>query len=199
LPFVFDDSMGFERYVDYLLTVPMYFLYREGKYINYAGQLFADHQPETTLQDWTDHTTVAFPETRLKTFIEMRGADVGSIDMLMALPALWVGLLYESTSLDQVLQYIRNWPVGDIVELYQEVPRQGLDASLAGRSLWTIAHDIVQLAYQGLVRRGLGEEVYLLALLHIVETKQNLATRWLHDYNTRWQGAVRQLLLENKL
>jgi glutamate--cysteine ligase len=198
LPFVFDDAMGFERYVDYLLTVPMYFLYRNGKYINCAGHMFRDHQQETTLQDWADHTTVAFPETRLKNFLEMRGADVGSIDMLIALPALWVGLLYDSTSLDQALQYSREWPVGDIVKLYQAVPRQGLDASLAGRTLWDIAHDIIHLAYQGLVRRGLGEEVYLLALLHIVEMRQNMAARWLHDYNTRWQGDIRRLFLENK-
>ncbi|MEI8296162.1 MAG: glutamate-cysteine ligase family protein, partial [Alphaproteobacteria bacterium] len=84
LPFVFDDSFGFERYVDYLLTVPMYFLYRDGKYINCAGQKFLDHIHEANLQDWADHTTVAFPETRLKHFLEMRGADVGSLDMMIA-------------------------------------------------------------------------------------------------------------------
>jgi len=198
LPFVFEKSMGFERYVDYLLKVPMYFLYREGKYINIAGQMFGDHLSEVTLKDWIDHTTVAFPETRLKNFIEMRGADAGPLEMLIALPALWVGLLYDNTVLDQVLQYIYEWPVEAIMKLYHEVPCQGMEGSLLGRPLWAIAQDILKLAHEGLVRRGLGEEIYLVALQHIIETKQNLATRWLHEYHTRWQGDVRQLLLENR-
>ena len=122
LPFVFEPGMGFERYVDYALDVPMYFVYRDGRYIDASGQSFRDFMDgklpalpgeRPTISDWGDHLTTAFPEVRLKKFLEMRGADAGSWRSLCGLPALWTGLLYDDTALDAAAELVRDWTAED--------------------------------------------------------------------------------------
>ena len=135
LPFVFEPGMGFERYVDWVLDVPMYFVYRDGRYIDASGQSFRDFMAgrlpalpgeRPTLSDWSDHLTTAFPEVRLKRFLEMRGADAGSWRSLCGLPALWTGLLYDDTALDAADELVRGWTAEDHAWLRAEVPRTAL-------------------------------------------------------------------------
>src|SRR5829696_253487 len=137
LPFVFEDGFGYERYCDYALDVPMYFVFRDGKYIDAAGLSFRDFLDgklsvlpgETpTLADWTDHLSTAFPEVRLKSFLEMRGADGGRWGRICALPALWVGLLYDDQALDEAWALVRHWTIEEREWLRHEVPRLALDA-----------------------------------------------------------------------
>ncbi len=134
LPFVFEDGMGFERYVDWMLDVPMYFVYREGRYIDVAGKSFRDFMagrlPELkgvvpTIGDWADHLTTAFPEVRLKKFLEMRGADGGPWRRLCALPAFWVGLLYDQASLNAAWDIARSWTAEEREAMRRDVPRMG--------------------------------------------------------------------------
>src|SRR4029079_9897504 len=137
LPFAFDTSMGFERYADYALDVPMYFVYRDGRYIDVAGASFRDFLGgklaalpgmRPTLEDWADHLTTLFPDVRLKRFLEMRGADAGSVAQIAALPALWTGLLYDRVTLDEALALTRDWTVDEMQVLRDTVPRFGLKA-----------------------------------------------------------------------
>ena len=142
LPFVFEDGFGFERYVDYMLDVPMYFVYRDGQYIDASGQSFRDFMqgqaaglPGETpgMGDWTDHLTTAFPEVRLKRFLEMRGADGGAWDRLCALPALWVGLLYDDAALDAAWDLCKDWTMEEREQLRADVPQAALKARFRGR------------------------------------------------------------------
>ncbi|MFU8877094.1 MAG: glutamate--cysteine ligase, partial [Wenzhouxiangellaceae bacterium] len=185
LPFVFEDSFGFERYVEYMLDVPMYFVRREGRYIDAAGQSFRDFLKAKlpawpgelpTLADWEDHLTTAFPEVRLKRFLEMRGADGGPWRRLCALPAFWVGLLYDRDSLAACLDLIRDWDPADMERLRADVSRQGLAAAVDGRTVREVAVQVLELAHQGLARRarlgsgGDDETGFLQPLIHIAET-----------------------------
>jgi glutamate--cysteine ligase len=163
LPFVFEDGMGFERYVDYMLDVPMYFVYRNGQYINAAGQSFRDFMAEKlpaypnempALSDWTDHLSTAFPEVRLKKFLEMRGADGGTQPFINALPALWAGILYDQTALDAATDLVKNWTQADHVYLREYAPKQGFDAVVAGQSVREWARQLLQIATFGLKARG---------------------------------------------
>ena len=167
LPFVFEDGMGFERYVDYMLDVPMYFVYRNGHYINAAGQSFRDFMvgklpaypnEMPALSDWTDHLSTAFPEVRLKKFLEMRGADGGTQPFINALPALWAGVLYDQTALDAATDLVKNWTQADHVYLREYAPKQGFDAVVAGKSVREWARQLLQIAESGLkARRYLNE------------------------------------------
>ena len=134
LPFVFEDGMGFERYVDYALDVPMYFVYRNGRYLDASGLSFRDFLDGRlsilpgelpTVSDWADHLTTLFPEVRLKRFIEMRGADGGPWRRLCALPALWVGLLYDDAALDAAYEMVRDWTVDEHRMLRNRTPARG--------------------------------------------------------------------------
>lgn len=163
LPFVFEDSMGFERYVDYMLGVPLYFVKRNGRYIDVAGQSFNDfmqgHLPDlwgecATLSDWHDHLTVAFPEVRLKHYLEMRGADSGPLESLIALPSFWVGLLYDGDSLQNITNLISDWTFQEIKALYEQVPRQGIKASFKGIGLKKWLTQILEISHQGLMNRN---------------------------------------------
>lgn len=202
LDFVFDTDMGFERYVDYLLNVPLYFVYRDQTYHNAAGLSFQDFMHGklpgypglmATIADWADQTTVAFPEVRLKKFLEMRGADCGPLPMLQALPAFWVGLLYDETALHAVYDLISSWSVAQMHQLYREVPYEGLYAKMEGESLQTHAQKILNIAEKGLKKRaqfnadGEGEEIYLQPLWEIVHTGKTMADRWL-DTRTPEKG-----------
>jgi glutamate--cysteine ligase len=203
LPFVFEKGFGFERYVDYLLDVPMYFVYRDGNYLDAAGQSFRDFLAGKlpalpgevpTMTDWVDHSTTAFPEVRLKTFLEMRGADGGPWRRLCALPALWTGLLYDSTALDAAYDLIADWTEAERQAMRAEVPRLGLDARIRSRTLRDVALEVLDIAREGLHRRarrdhaGEDETHFLDALFSIAGSGRTPAAELLEDYNTRWGG-----------
>ena len=205
LPFVFEDGFGFERWVDYALDVPMYFVYRDGKYVNALGQSFRDFLDgklpalpgETpTLSDWADHLTTIFPEARLKKFIEMRGADGGPWRRICALPAFWVGLVYEQASLDAVWDLCKDWTAEDRDQLRIDASVKGLKAEVAGRSLLDVARDVLAISEAGLkarAREGAGgllpdETHFLNALKEIVETGETPAEELLRRFDGEWGG-----------
>ena len=204
LPFVFEDGFGYERYVDYMLDVPMYFVFREGKYIDAAGQSFRDFLEgrlpalpgEKPLRsDWIDHLSTAFPEVRLKSFLEMRGADGGPWNRICALPALWVGLLYDQTALDAAWDLVKGWSVADQQVLRDEVPRLGLKARTPdGRTVQEVAAEVLAIATAGLAARGevnsMGDnETGFLKPLHdIVASGQTPADRLLERFSGDWDG-----------
>jgi glutamate--cysteine ligase len=211
LPFVFDGDMGFEKYTDYMLDVPMYFVYRDGEYINATGQSFRDfldgklpalpgEQP--TLKDWEDHLTTAFPEVRLKRFLEMRGADGGPWARLCALPAIWAGLLYHQPSLDAAWDIARDWSMEERIKLREEVPRLGLQATIRGRTVRDIAFEVIELASAGLAARGRlnaagdNETGFLAPLQEVVEKGETPAERKLKLYHGAWGGSVDPVFFE---
>ncbi|KAH9290675.1 hypothetical protein KI387_034792, partial [Taxus chinensis] len=179
LPFVFDDSFGFESYVDYALDVPMYFVYRNKKYIDCSGLSFRDFLAGKlssipgelpTLNDWENHLTTIFPEVRLKRYLEMRGADGGPWRRLCALPALWVGLLYDEVSLQTVLDLTRDWTKEERQMLRNKVTKMGLKSPFRDGLLKHVAEDILQLAKDGLQRRGFKETGFLNEVSEVVRT-----------------------------
>jgi glutamate--cysteine ligase len=205
LPFVFDGDMGFEKYVDYMLDVPMYFVYRNGEYKDASGQSFRDFlkgrlpalpNEQPTFKDWEDHLTTAFPEVRLKKFLEMRGADGGPWARLCALPALWAGLLYRQSSLDAAWDIAREWSMEERLKLREDVPRLGLKAEVHGRSVQEIALELIELASQGLAERGRlnaagdNETGFLQPLLHVAESGETPAERKLKLYYGEWGNSV---------
>ena len=211
LPFVFDGDMSFEKYTDYMLNVPMYFVYRHGEYINATGQSFRDflggklpalpgEQP--TLKDWEDHLTTAFPEVRLKRFLEMRGADGGPWARLCALPAIWVGLLYHQPSLDAAWDIARHWSMEERIKLREEVPRLGLQATIGGRTVQDIAFEVIELANAGLAARGRlnaagdNETGFLLPLQEVAEKGETPAERKLKLYHGAWGESVDPVFFE---
>jgi glutamate--cysteine ligase len=206
LPFVFEDGFGFERYVDYVLDVPMYFVYRDGEYIDAAGQSFRDFLdgklpalPGETpyISDWQDHLTTLFPEVRLKSFLEMRGADGGPWHILCALPALWVGLLYHGESLDAAWDLVKHWSVEELTELRAQVPRHGLAARVGDSDVHTLAREVLKIADRGLARRdnmdgsyGQDERQFLTPLHKILETGETPADEKLRRYFDEWGQSV---------
>ncbi len=211
LPFVFEPGMGFERYVDYMLDVPMYFVYRNGAYIDARGQSFRDFMAgrlpalpgeRPLMGDWADHLTTAFPEVRLKRYIEMRGADGGPWDRLCALPALWVGLLYDPVAQDAALELIRGWTAEEVIALRRAVPRLALRTPFRGRSVREIALEVLAIAREGLARRarydraGQNEAHFLNTLQHIAVTGVTPAEEKLEAFRTRWGGSVDPIFRE---
>jgi glutamate--cysteine ligase len=205
LPFVFEDGMGFERYVDYLLDVPMYFVYRDGQYIDASGQSFrafldgklpALPGEIPTTGDWSDHMTTAFPEVRLKRFLEMRGADGGPWERLCALPALWVGLLYDSVALDAAWDLVKDWSIADHEQLRREVPKLALKTPFHGRTVKDLAQETLAIARAGLQRRGatdlggMDESGFLNPLQIIADSGQTPAELKLDLYRGKWAGSV---------
>ncbi|MGB0683500.1 MAG: glutamate--cysteine ligase [Magnetovibrionaceae bacterium] len=205
LPFVFEDGFGFERYVDYMLDVPMYFVYRDGTYINAAGQSFRDFMDgklpalpgeRPTIKDWEDHLSTAFPEVRLKRFLEMRGTDGGPWNRLCALPALWVGLLYDGTARDQAFQMIKDWTAEDQAYLRDAVPVKALKTEFKGRELQDWALDVLSIAHDGLTNRarqdwlGLDETHFINPLHQIAESGITPAEELLGAYERLWKGDV---------
>ena len=201
LPFVFDEGFGFEAYVEYALDVPMYFVRREGRYVDAAGQSFRDFMAgrlpalpgeRPTIADWADHLTTLFPEVRLKRFIEMRGADMGSARMVPALSAFWVGLLYDGTALDAAYDLVKGWPVEAMLKLREEVPKKALNAEIEGRSVREVAREVLAIADEGLARRkrvnakGQDERHYLEVLHGIVAEGRTHAEELLTLYERDW-------------
>ena len=211
LPFVFEPGMGFERYVDYLLDMPMYFIYRDGKYVDVSGQSFRDFMVGRLpgapgempgMGDWSDHMTTAFPEVRLKRYIEMRGADGGPWDRLCALPAIWVGLLYDPVALDAAWEIVKDWTVAEMAELRRQVPRLALKAQFRGRPLQELARQVVQLARDGLSRRrrldrmGGDESHFLNTLDRIADSGITPAEEKIGLFNGRWNRSVDPVFAE---
>jgi len=205
LPFVFETGFGFERYVDYALDVPMYFVLREGRYIDVSGQSFRDFMQGKlpglpgelpTSSDWADHLTTIFPDVRLKKYLEMRGADGGPESHIVALPALWSGIFYDGPALDAAWDLVKSWTRADRAQLRAAVPGQALEAKVAGRTVRDVARDMLEIARAGLKARarldgaGQDETRYLDPLDHIVETGQTLADRMLALYHGEWRGSV---------
>ncbi|XP_056174221.1 glutamate--cysteine ligase, chloroplastic [Syzygium oleosum] len=199
LPFVFDDSFGFEQYVDYALDVPMYFVYRKKKYIDCSGMSFRDFLVGKlpcipgelpTLNDWENHLTTIFPEVRLKRYLEMRGADGGPWRRLCALPAFWVGLLYDEVSLQNVLDMIADWTPEERQMLRNKVPKTGLKTPFRDGYLRHLAEYVVQLAKDGLERRGYKESGFLNEVKEVVRTGVTPAEKLLEMYNGKWGQSV---------
>jgi glutamate--cysteine ligase len=205
LPFVFDGDMGFERYVDYMLDVPMYFVYRNGKYIDASGQSFRDFMDgklpalpgeKPIITDWVDHLTTAFPEVRLKTYLEMRGADGGPWCNICALPALWVGLLYESNALEEAWELARSWSLEDHMYLRREVPKTALRTPFRGGTVQDVARAVVRIASTGLRKRnklsraGDDETGFLAVLQDIADRGETQAEEKLAKFHTSWNGSV---------
>jgi len=205
LPFVYEEGFGFERYVDYILDVPMYFVYRDGQYIDAAGLSFQDFLDgnlsvlpgeKPTIKDFEDHLSTAFPEVRLKKFLEMRGADGGPWARLCALPAFWVGLLYDPESLSQALDYISDWTQEERDGLRDNVPKHALNTPFRGKTVRDIALDVLEISHAGLKRRarldsiGLDETHYLKPLFLIAESGITPAEEMLRAFERRWHGEV---------
>jgi glutamate--cysteine ligase len=201
----FEDGFGFERFAEHVLDVPMYFIMRDGKYIDASGvpfRAFMQGKAEklaghtATMGDFADHVTTVFTDVRLKSFLEMRGADSGSVPMLMAQPAFWTGLLYDAAAQKAAAALIRGWSVEEIRALRTEVPKVALKATIRGRSLQDIARDALAIARDGLIARGLGEEVYLAPLEEIAASGITQAERWLQRHDRAWGGDVTRIFAE---
>ncbi len=197
LPFAFDPGFGFQAYVDWVLDVPMYFVFRDGQYINALGQSFraflkgelpAMPGEKPTLSDWADHMTTVFPEARVKKFIEMRGADCGDQAHINALPAFWVGLMYDQTALDAAWDLVKGLDAATREGLRVAASVGGLHGQAEGVKLMDLARAAVGLSHAGLAARGLGEEVFLAPLVHSLATEEVQADRWLRLYHGEWGG-----------
>ena len=211
LPFVFDDGMGYERYVDYALDVPMYFVYRHGEYNDVAGASFRDFLDgrlkqlpgeKPTIDDWSDHLTTLFPEVRLKRFLEMRGADGGPWRRICALPAFWVGLLYDQGALDQAWEMVRDWSAEERQELRDRVPELGLETPFRNRTLKDVAKDAAAIAAAGLKTRGRlnskgeDESIFLDFVEEAALSGRVPADELLARFNNSWRGDVSRIYSE---
>ena len=208
LDFVFQDGFGFERYADYALDVPMYFAKRGDTYVDLSGQSFrrfmtdgVDALPgeRATKKDWGDHLTTLFPEVRLKSYLEMRGADGGPWSRICALQALWAGVLYDIPSQAAAWDLVKDWAIEDHERLRRDVTRLGLKAEVAGRTVREVAVDLIEIAKQGLKNRArfsggmVDERGYLSELEDIADSGITPAERLLELYNGEWQGDITRL------
>ena len=208
LPFAFEDGMGFQRYIDWVLDAPMYFVYRDGKYINALGQSFRAFMKgelpalpgeKPTLSDWADHMTTVFPEARVKKFIEMRGADVGDADHITALPAFWVGLMYDQVALDAAWDLVRGFDAEQREGLRVAASVSALQGEAGGVKLMDLARAAVGLSHAGLAARGLDEERHLAPLVESLKTGKVQADRWLDRYAGAWGGDLTPIYAEAAL
>jgi glutamate--cysteine ligase len=211
LPFAFESGMGFERYVDYALDVPMYFVYRDGVYHDVTGKSFRDFMArkipevkhiEPSMADWADHLTTIFPEVRLKKFLEMRGADGGLWRRLCALPALWVGVYYDQVALDAAWDLVKDWTDEDRWSIRQTVPKLALRTPIRGRTLGHYAKEMLKISQDGLRRRaevdsiGGTEEGFLQPLHEIAAAGRTRAEDLLAKFHGEWGGDLKRLYAE---
>jgi glutamate--cysteine ligase len=208
LPFVFEEAFGFERYAEHALDVPMYFVIRDKQYINVAGESFRaflrGELPQLpgerpTIKDWEDHLSTLFPEVRLKQFLEMRGADMGDEAHVNALPALWIGLLYDEDVLEEAWQLVADWTAEERQALREAVPVTALHTPFRGGTVAAVARRVVDLAASSLYGRGRGEEAYLAPLLETLELGKTPAERWLDKYHGEWGGDVTRIFDEAEI
>ena len=205
LPFVFEEGFGFERYVDWVLDVPMYFVYRGGSYIDASGQSFRDFMrgklpalpgEYPTMDDWADHLSTVFPEVRLKRYLEMRGADGGPWNRLCALSAFWTGLLYDAAAREAAWDLIKDWTAEEHAMLRREVPYLALNTPFRETSVGDLAIDVLEMSHMGLCHRarldgvGRDETHFLNPAFHIVESGFTQAEELLMAYDRRWKGSV---------
>ncbi len=207
LPFVFEDGFGYERWAEYMLDVPMYFVFRDGQYIDAAGQSFRDFLDgklpalpgeRPTQSDWWDHLSTAFPEVRLKSFLEMRGADGGPWSRICALPAFWVGLLYDQGALDAAWDLVKDWTMEERAALRDGAPKLALDTPLPGGkgTMQDLGRDVLAIARGGLKSRaalnssGDNETGFLETLDEIVASGKVPAQRLLDLYHGEWNGDI---------
>lgn len=208
LPFVFDDDFGFEKYAEYALDVPMLMAYRNNEWKDVTGASFKDFMAGkleeypgllATKTDWMNHLGNIYPEVRLKKYLEMRGADCGPEPFLNALPALWVGLLYDEQSLQGALDIIHDWTNEDRDMLHHTVPKHGLQVPFREGLLQHVAQDVVKLAKEGLSRRGRNEGVFLAPLEEVATTGVTLAQQMLNLYKDKWDRKVDPIFEELRL
>lgn len=210
LPFILNETFTFEKYVDYVLSIPMYFVYRKGIYYNHAGHSFLDfmngklpgREGELPLmKDFEDHLTTAFPEVRLKQYMETRGADSGSVEHMEALSAFWTGLLYDQESLEQTYELTLDWTYEECAELKEAAIRLGMQASFRGKPLQLVASRVLDLAIEGLKRRNFlneldqDESIYLEYLKDLVESYQCPADKLIKEFTEKFNGDVDRFLL----
>jgi glutamate--cysteine ligase len=211
LPWVFEKGMSFERYVDYVLDVPMYFVYRDGKYIDVAGKSFRDfldHKiPEVKhidpqMSDWADHLTTIFPEVRLKRFLEMRGADGGTWRRICGLPALWVGIYYDQVALDAAWDMVKDWTAEERQAMRDAVPHLAFKTPFRSTTVWELAQRMLDISAEGLKRRaaldgmGMTEEGFLVPLRELVSRGYTRAEELLQKYRTDWGKDLNQIFTE---
>ena len=211
LPWAFEDGMGFERWVDYALDVPMYFVKHGDEYFDVAGRSFRDLMAgklpglsgaRATISDWANHISTIFPEVRLKRYLEMRGANSGTLRNLLALPAFWAGLLYDDVSLDAAWDLVKPWTAVERQQLRDAVPKQGLAAMIGGRTLFAIATDVLELARAGLARRqrfdisGRDETQFLDVLEDRLARGTTPAQELLDKFHGKWAGSVEPIYTE---
>ncbi|OYU18907.1 MAG: glutamate--cysteine ligase [Rhodobacteraceae bacterium PARR1] len=208
LPFAFEGGFGFQAYVDWVLDVPMYFVYRDGKYINALGQSFRDFLKgelpalpgeKPTLSDWADHMTTVFPEARVKKYIEMRGADMGDQAHVVALPAFWVGLMYDQTALDAAWDLVKGLDADTREGLRVAASVDGLAGEAGGVKIIDLARAAVGLSHAGLAARGLDEERHLAPLMQTLATGKTQADRWLDLYHGDWKGDLTPIYAASSL
>ncbi len=205
MAFAFEEGFGYERYVEWALDVPMYFVKRDATYHDVAGASFRDllagRLPQlpgerATHSDWANHLSTLFPEVRLKRYMEMRGADVGNLDHIVALSAFWTGLLYDEAALDGAWELVKGWSADDREKLRADVPKLALKAAVAGRSAQDVARDALSLSQAGLKRRafldeaGRDETRHLAYAEEIVSSGRTAAERLLERYHGEWKGSV---------
>jgi len=208
LPFAFEEGFGFEQYADHALDVPMYFVIRNGQYVNVAGESFRafldGNLPQLpgekpTIKDWEDHLSTLFPEVRLKQFLEMRGADMGDEKSVTALSAFWVGLLYDDIALEAAWEMVKPWSREDREFMRREVPRLGLATPYDRTNLYDIAAQAVGIAEAGLVRRGIrnakgeDESIHMAPLEETIRLAKSPAERWLELYDGEWGGDLTRI------
>jgi glutamate--cysteine ligase len=211
LAWAFEPGMSFERWVDYALDVPMYFVKRGDDYIDASGQSFRDllagklpalPGERATTSDWANHISTIFPEVRLKRYLEMRGADSGSLPNLLALPAFWVGLLYDDSCLDAAWDLVKDWSAEDRQQLRDDVPKQGLATKVHNRTVFEIATEALKLARTGLTRRkhldagGRDESRYLEVLEDRLARGTTAAEELLAKFHGPWNGSVDPIYAE---
>ncbi|WP_045835263.1 glutamate--cysteine ligase [Hyphomicrobium sp. 99] len=211
LPFAFEEGMGYERYVDYALDVPMYFVYRDGNYIDVAGSSFRDFMAGRlpglkgqlpTVDDWSDHLTTLFPEVRLKRFLEMRGADGGRWGTITALSAFWAGILYDEAALDQAWTLIRDWTTEEREQLRAGVPKTALATPFRNTTVGNIARQALRISRTGLKNRARinaknqDETLYLTPLEKIAGNGQTVSDELLRRYSGEWHGNIDRIFEE---
>jgi glutamate--cysteine ligase len=211
LPWVFEPGMGFERWVDYALDVPMYFVKHDDDYVDAAGQSFRDlldgklpamPGARATISDWANHLSTTFPEVRLKRYLEMRGADSGPLSNLLALPAFWAGILYDDSSLDAAWDLVKDWTAEERQRLRDAVPKQALAATIRGRTVFELASEALKLARFGLAHRnhldtsGRDETRYLDVLDDRLSRGTTAAQELLAKFHGPWGGSVDPIYTE---
>jgi len=208
---IFADGFGFEAYAEWLLDVPMYFVYRNGVYHDAAGASFRDFLAgrldalpgeRATLGDFADHATTAFPDVRLKKYIETRGADSGRPAMMLAQSAFWTGLFYDAAALAAAAALVRPLGHAEILALRDAVPRTGVHTAFGKGTLRDLAREVLAIAAEGLRNRarknaqGQDERIYLAPLQEIAAGGPSQAEHWLARYHAEWGGDASRIFAE---